>query len=272
MIKKISVGKRVVSGKKGIIHSFETFGALDGPGVRFVVFFRGCPLRCVYCHNRDMLDMRGGLTMTARELVDDILRYKPYFGEKGGVTISGGDPIFQPEFLLEVLKLCKENEIHTTVDTSLFTNRKVIDSIIPYTDLFMVSLKHFDNEIHKKLTGVGNKQILDNIQYLSHEIVACEGEKKHGETKKRCPKLWLRYVVLPGYTDTKDNLKALVEFLHQINFELIELLPYHTFGVYKWKEMGLKYALNGVKPPEHSDVLKIKKMLEKEGFKVQITE
>jgi len=255
-----------LSGKKGMIHSFETFGALDGPGVRFVVFFQGCPLRCVYCHNRDMVDARSGLSMTAKELVDDILKYEPYFGEKGGVTISGGDPIFQPEFLLEVLKLCKKNGINTTVDTSLFTSRKVIDSIIPYTDLFMVSLKHFDTEMHKKLTGVSNKQILDNIAYLSHEMIACRAGKKH------CPKLWLRYVVLPGYTDTKDNLKALVEFLHQINFELIELLPYHTFGVYKWKKLGLKYALKGINPPKVYDVLRIKKMLEKNGFKVQITE
>ena len=142
----------------------------------------------------------------------------------------------------------------------------MIDSIIPYTDLFMVSLNHFDTEMHKKLTGVSNKQILDNISYLSHEMIACRAGKNHH------PKLWLRYVVLPGYTDTKDNLKALVEFLHQINFELIELLPYHTFGVYKWKKLGLKYSLKGINPPKVYDVLRIKKMLEKNGFKVQITE
>lgn len=247
--------------KKGMIHSFESFGALDGPGIRFVVFLEGCPLRCVYCHNRDMLDMKDYLCMSAEELVNDIIKYKPYFGSKGGVTFSGGDPVFQPEFLLEVLKLCKKNGIHTTVDTSLFTSRKVIDSIFPYVDLFMVSLKHFNSEVHRRLTGCGNEQILDNIAYLSHEIVAHSG-----------PKLWLRYVVLPGYTDTKDNLKALVEFLHQINFELIELLPYHTYGIYKWKKLGLKYALNDLNPPKVSVVMNIKKTLEKEGFKVQITE
>ncbi len=275
--------------KKGMIHSFESFGALDGPGIRFVVFLEGCPLRCVYCHNRDMLDMKDYLCMSAEELVNDIIKYKPYFGSKGGVTFSGGDPVFQPEFLLEVLKLCKNNGIHTTVDTSLFTSRKVIDSIFPYVDLFMVSLKHFNSKIHQKLTGCGNEQILDNISYLSHEIAACGGKigtenKKVASGVERigsrssqnlrtgCPKLWLRYVVLPGYTDTKDNLKALVEFLHQINFELIELLPYHTYGIYKWKKLGLKYALNDLNPPKVSVVMNIKKTLEKEGFKVQITE
>lgn len=241
---------------KGMVHSFETFGALDGPGIRFVVFLEGCPLRCTYCHNRDMLDTKDYMSMTAQELVDDIIKYKPYFGEKGGVTISGGDPVFQPEFLLEVLKLCKKNHIHTTVDTSLFTSNKILDSIIPYVDLFMVSLKHFDSHMHKKLTGVGNEEILRNIQYLS----------------SRRAKLWLRYVVLPGYTDTKYNLKALVAFLHSINFELIELLPYHTFGVFKWRKLGLKYALEKVKPPKVKDVLGIRKMLEKEGFKVQLTQ
>ena len=277
----------------GMIHSFETFGALDGPGIRFVVFFEGCPLRCVYCHNRDMLDLKDYMTMTPRELLNKVLDYKPYFGAGGsgvgGVTISGGDPVFQPKFLLEFLKLCKKAGIHTTIDTSLFTSRKVIDSIFPYVDLFMVSLKHFDSKTHKCLTGVPNESILNNIEYLSGKIEGAErtgagagkvfakagkaGAAKPGAGKTpHRPKLWFRYLVLPGYTDTRGNLRALVKFLRDTTFERIELLPYHTFGVYKWEKLGLPYALKGVKPPTAAAVLKIKKMLEKEGFKVLLNE
>lgn len=246
---------------KGMIHSFETFGALDGPGVRFVVFFEGCPLRCIYCHNRDMLDLKDYMSMTPHELLKEVSNYKSYFGSKGGVTVSGGDPIFQPKFLKEFLKLCKKSSINTTVDTSLFTTKEVIDEIIPYVDLFMVSLKHFNSEMHKRITGVSNERILENLKYLSDYI-----------SKGKVPRLWFRYVILPGYTDTKENLSALMKFLHKMNFELIELLPYHTFGVYKWKKLGFKYALKGVKPPAIQSVLKIKKMLEKEGFKVLLNE
>jgi len=240
----------------GMVHSFETFGALDGPGLRLVIFFEGCPLRCLYCHNRDMLDLQHYMEFTPEKLLKTVLDYKPYFGEKGGVTISGGDPVFQPKFLKEFIKLCKRAKINVTLDTCLFTTKEILDDILPYVDLFMVSLKHFDLETHKFLTGVGNEKILENIKYLS--------EKK--------AKLWFRYLVLPGYTDTKKNLSALVSFLKKVNFELIELLPYHTYGVYKWKELGLKYQLEGAKPPSHKSVLEIKKMLEKEGFKVLLND
>lgn len=252
---------------RGMIHSFETFGALDGPGLRFVVFFEGCPLRCVFCHNRDMLDLKNYMRMTPVQLLKTVLDYKPYFGKKGGVTISGGDPVYQPKFLLEFLKLCKANGIHTTLDTSLFTTAEVIESLMPFTDLFMVSLKHFDSEIHKCLIGVPNEKILENIILLSKII---ERYKRLG---KAHPRLWFRYMILPGYTDTRKNLKALMEFLHKTKgWELVELLPYHAYGVYKWKKLGLAYALEGVKPPDPDDVADIKKMLEKEGVKVLLNE
>ena len=247
----------------GMIHSFETFGALDGPGVRFVVFFEGCPLRCVYCHNRDMLDLVDHSMMTARELLEEVRDYKPSFGRKGGVTVSGGDPVFQPKFLLEFLKLCKKDRINTAVDTSLFTSQKVLDSILPYVDTFMVSLKHFDSGIHKCLTGVPNEQILENLRYLSSYV---------GTAKRPKAKLRLRYLILPGYTDTRSNLSALRKFLREVKFELIELLPYHTHGVYKWEELGLRYSLEGVKAPSKASVQRIKKMLEKEGHKVLLNE
>lgn len=247
--------------EKGMIHSFETFGCLDGPGLRFVVFMEGCPLRCVYCHNRDMLDLKDYHIMTAKQLLDRVLDYKPYFGREGGVTISGGDPVYQPHFVLNFLKLARKEKISVALDTSLMTSKKVVDQLFPYTDIFMTSLKGFDNELHKCLTGVPNKVILENQRHLAKRI---------GATKKgHKPRLWFRFVVIPGYTDTKENLKALVDFLHETkHFELIDLLPYHTYGIYKWDKLGLNYALKGVKPPPVEKMMKIKKMLEKEGFKV----
>lgn len=256
-----------VSKTVGMVHSFETFGALDGPGLRFVVFLEGCPLRCVFCHNRDMLDLKDYIKMTPQQLFKIVADYKPYFGKKGGVTISGGDPIYQPKFVLEFLKLCKADGIHTTLDTSLFTSTDVVEALAPYTDLFMVSLKHFDSDIHKCLTGVPNERILYNIRTLNKIIV------RNKKLKKAHPKLWFRYMILPGYTDTKKNLKALVKFLHGVKgFELVELLPYHTYGVYKWEKLGLKYALDDVKPPALEKIWDIKKMLEKEKFKVLLSE
>ena len=256
-----------VSQITGMVHSFETFGALDGPGLRFVVFLEGCPLRCVFCHNRDMLDLKNYMKMTPKQLFKTVEDYKPYFGKKGGVTISGGDPLYQPKFLLEFLKKCKASGINTTLDTSLFTTSEVIESVAPYTDLFMVSLKHFDSNIHQCLTGVPNERILYNIKLLNKIIV------RNKKLKKATPKLWFRYMLLPGYTDTRKNLKDLVSFLHKTkHWELIELLPYHTYGAYKWKKLGIKYKLTDVKPPEPKKVLEIKKMLEKEGFKVLLSE
>ena len=244
-----------------MIHSFETFGALDGPGIRFVAFLEGCPLRCAYCHNRDMLDLKNYMKMSAKALLEEVGKYKAYFGKNGGVTVSGGDPVLQPKFTLEFLKLCKKAKIHTALDTSLFTSKKVIDSFLPYTDLFMISLKHFDSETHRCLTGVPNEKILENIRYLSEKL------GRAGSAKIR-----FRYVILPGYTDTKENLKALREFLGEVKFDLIELLPYHTYGVYKWKKLGLNYLLKGVASPSKKSIQKIKKMLEKDGFKVLISE
>ncbi len=242
----------------GMVHSLESFGAVDGPGLRCVVFLEGCPLRCAYCSNKDMLDLKDYQTMTPQKLLELVKPFKPYIGKNGGVTISGGDPVFQPEFVLEFLKLCKQEDLHTAIDTSLFTTREVIDMFLPYTDLFMVSLKHFDTATHKKLTGVDNHPILENLQYLSYVI----GKKKNG------PKLWFRYVVLPTYTDTNDNLGALIDFLSTMNFEQIELLPYHTLGKYKWEKLGIKYPLGNLETPKTESVVKIRKRLEKNNIKV----
>ncbi|MBU1018450.1 MAG: pyruvate formate-lyase-activating protein [Patescibacteria group bacterium] len=242
---------------KGRIHSFESFGTLDGPGLRFVVFLEGCPLRCLYCHNVDMLDMKGYQEMTPNQLLQTILPYKPYFeSSNGGVTLSGGDPILQPDFTAEFFRLCKKEKIHTTIDTSCFTTKKNLDKLIPVTDLWMISLKHFNEKTHLELTGVTNKPILENIRYL----------------KEKKAKIRLRYLIIPGWTDTSSNLRALKKFAKEIRPQEVELLTYHTHGIYKWKELGKKYKLGRVKPPSIKSCLKIKEMLEKEGLKVMLNE
>ena len=249
-----SKNKRV---PKGRIHSFESFGTLDGPGLRFVVFMEGCPLRCLFCHNVDMLDMCDYQEITPQKLLEIVLPYQPYFeSSNGGVTISGGDPILQPDFVKEFFKLCKKNKIHTTLDTSCFTTTKNLDKVIPETDLFMVSLKHFDGKKHLKLTGVSNKPILANIRHL----------------KKKKQRIWFRYIVLPGWTDTSANLKELRKFAQEIKPELIELLPYHTHGIYKWEELKKPYKLKRTKPPTHKSCKKIQAMLERAGHKVMLNE
>ena len=242
---------------KGKIHSFETFGTLDGPGIRFVIFMEGCPLRCLYCHNVDMLDMKDYKDMTPEQLFKKIIPYKTYFQSSGGgVTLSGGDPIMQPNFVVKFFTLCKQEGIHTTIDTSCLTTKETLDRLIPVTDLWMISLKHFNETKHLKLTGQSNKPILENIRYLS----------------KKKANIRFRYMVLPGWTDTFFNLRALKKFLKTVRFKLIELLPYHTHGIYKWEHLGLKYKLKGTKPPSENSIRKIKKMLEKEGWKVMINE
>ncbi len=235
---------------KGKVHSFESFGTVDGPGIRFVVFFAGCHLRCQYCHNVDMITGKGGRDYTVDEVMEKILKNKPYFEKSGGgVTMSGGDPFFQPAFLKELLKSCKENDIHTAVDSSLHVSQDAIANVMPFTDLFMVSLKHFDNEVHKELTGVPNEVILENLRFLNENKAA----------------LRLRFLVLPGYTDTEQNLEELIKFTKDINYECLELLPYHKMGVRKWKALKMPYKLDGVEVPSEERMAEIKKMLEQSG-------
>ncbi len=241
----------------GNIHSFESFGTLDGPGIRFVVFLAGCPLRCKYCHNIDVVYAKNAPQITAEELVQKILVNKPYFDASGGgVTVSGGDPVSQPEFLVEFLRLCQEHNLHTAVDTSLCAPSHVIEQIAEYTDLFLISLKHMDDKIHQYLTGASNRLIFRNIEQLS----------------KMQKRIWFRLIILPGYTDTKQNLTELTEYLKTVDFELIELLPYHEMGIYKWKELGLGYDLKDVSPPTPKQIAKVKNYLSDAGFTVVVNE
>lgn len=224
----------------GIIHSTESFGAVDGPGIRFVVFMRGCPLRCLYCHNPDTwAGNEGGRSISAIDLADEIMAYRNFI-RNGGVTISGGEPLMQPKFCKELCDILRRREIHTAIDTSgCFAPKGDIAGAIDAADLILLDIKDIDNEDSIKISGAGNKNTFETLRY-------CE------ETKKP---VWVRHVLVPGYTLRDDKLIRLRDFLSDFKcIEKIELLPYHTMGKYKWDELGLKYGLEGVDSPTEAEV------------------
>ena len=217
---------------KGRIHSIETMGLVDGPGIRVVVFFQGCKLRCLYCHNPDTWSEKEGNEYDVEDLVKKIKRFKSYFSTSGGgVTFSGGDPLRQPEFLLEALKRCKEEGIHTCLDTS-GVGFGEYDEILKYTDLVLYDVKHLTEEGYKHITGV-EKAETDKF------LEACQ---------KVGTKLWIRQVVIPGLTDSEEYISDLKKFVDGLeNVEKVELLPYHLLGVNKYETMGLNYRLKETK-------------------------
>lgn len=233
------------------VHSLESFGTVDGPGIRFVVFLQGCPMRCRYCHNPDTWEPSGGEEKTAEEIAREVLKYKSYFGEKGGVTVSGGEPLLQIDFLVELFTLLKENNIHTCVDTSGICfpengKNEKYDKLLSLTDLFLLDVKHIDDAAHKALTGRSNAAPLSFANYLS----------------ERGKPVWIRHVLVPGITDDDGALNRLRAFLDTLsNVEKVEVLPYHTMGEVKYEKLGMLYPLAGVKPPEKARVENAKKIL-----------
>lgn len=232
---------------KGKIHSFESFGTVDGPGIRFVVFMQGCPLKCLYCHNRDTWDTSGGNEYTVDEVLNQLRKYKNYFERSGGgITISGGEPTLQPEFVEAVFKDCREMGIHTALDTSGHTDIEKVRGLLQYTDLVLLDIKHAVNEKHKLITGVGNDKTKSFARYLSENNIP----------------VWIRYVLLPGYTDGEDDLQQAAGFIRELKtVEKIEVLPYHSMGAFKWKELGCEYKLEDVKEPTEEEVARAEKIL-----------
>lgn len=227
---------------KGLVHSYETFGAADGPGVRFMVFLRGCPFRCRYCHNPDTWAGQGGLSATPREVLDRAIRYREYWGSEGGITVSGGEPMLQAQFVSELFRLCRERGVSTCIDTcaGVFSRENAdILRLVDLTDTVLLDIKHIDPVKHRKLTGGDLAPVLDCANYLA-------------EIGKP---VWLRHVLVPGWTDGEDDWKRLADFIRPMsNIKRVDVLPYHTFGVEKWHRLGLSYDLEGVEPPSE-DVL-----------------
>ncbi|WP_238915917.1 pyruvate formate-lyase-activating protein [Clostridium sp. YIM B02555] len=224
----------------GKIHSIETMGLVDGPGIRVVVFLQGCALRCKFCHNPDTWAMNGGEEYTPEQLVKKIERFKSYFSSSGGgVTFSGGEPLRQPEFLLECLKLCKSKGINTCIDTAGYGFGDY-DEILKYTDLVLFDIKHITREGYKNITLM---EIDESLNFLE-------------AMKRNNTKMWIRHVVVPGITDGVEHLKELKEYVDTIpNVEKVELLPYHLLGKNKYDTLEIKYPLEGVKAMD-KDLLK----------------
>ena len=233
---------------KGKIYSFESFGTVDGPGIRFVIFMQGCHLQCKYCHNRDTWDCSGGTLYSADEIVEKVENYKNYIVPSGGgVTISGGEPLLQTNFLLELLPKLRDKGFHIAIDTSgVFELTENIKKIINLSDLILLDIKCINDDICKKLTGVSNKKELEFAKYLS----------------KINKPMWVRQVIVPGVTDKKEDLLNLKDFLSTLNnVEKIELLPYHDMGKFKWEQLGLKYPLADNPIATNEDVENVKIIL-----------
>ena len=218
------------------VHSIESFGTQDGPGIRLVYFLQGCKFKCLYCHNPDTIPMNGGLTYKIEHLMRRAINMKGYFGKQGGITVSGGEPLIQSQQLIPLFKRFKEEGIHTNIDTNgRVLNEYTKELLDNYADLVMLDIKHMDPEWHLKLTGMDNASTFRFAKY----------REESGKP------MWLRYVLVPGYSDQEEHLHALGQYFKDYQtIEKIELLPYHKLGVHKWKEMGWKYELLDV--PENT--------------------
>lgn len=238
---------------KGNIHSFESFGTQDGPGIRFVFFMQGCPLRCLYCHNPDTWDTKTvQQQLTAEEAFAEVKKVKGFI-RNGGVTISGGEPLLQAEFILELFKICKQESIHTCIDTSGFILNNKIKEVLEYTDLVLLDIKHIDTEKYKTLTSAALAPTLKFLDYLE-------------EINKPT---WLRYVLTPNYTDNEKDLHAWAEYVsHYKVVERVDILPFHQMGSQKWEQIGKKYQLKDLRTPTQEEIKKASEIFSSYGLKL----
>lgn len=237
---------------KGYVHSLESFGLVDGPGVRYVVFLQGCKMRCKFCHNPETWSADGGEEYTAEELFKKAYRYKNYWKQNGGITVSGGEPLLQIDFVTEFFRLAKQKGVNTVLDTAgqpFSENDEWLEkfkAFMEYTDLVMLDLKEMDGNLHHDLTGFGNENVLKMAQWLS------DNNKP----------MWIRHVLVPGVTDSESGLREMKRFVDTLNcVERVEILPYHTLGMFKWEKLGIPYPLDGVRTPTDEEVKKAEEIL-----------
>ena len=238
----------------GRIHSVETGGTVDGPGVRYVVFTTGCPLRCAYCHNPDTQHLKSGSETTADAVVADIARYVTFLRRaRGGVTISGGEPLTQPDFVTAILRGCKALGLHTALDTSGFLGARATPAMLDATDLVLLDIKSFDPAVYRRLTSVDLAPTLAFAHRLSDMGKA----------------MWIRFVLVPGVTDGTENVAGLASFVSGLrSVERVEVLPYHRMGEDKWKALGRPYALAGVPTPTRAQVAAVEDIFAAHGLAV----
>ena len=229
------------------VHSIESFGTVDGPGIRFVLFLQGCHLQCKYCHNRDTWNMNGGEYKSLDDIFEKIMKYKNYIYPNGGVTVTGGEPLLQVKFLIELFKKLKKENIHTCVDTSgMVALTDDIKKLLSLTDLVLLDIKHINSEKCKDLVGFNNEKELAFARYLSDNNFH----------------MWIRQVLVPGYTDDEQDLLQLKDFISSLStVDKVEILPYHDMGRYKWENLGFKYELDGVRIANDDDVNRAKNLL-----------
>ncbi|ONI44542.1 pyruvate formate-lyase 1-activating enzyme [Candidatus Epulonipiscioides gigas] len=233
----------------GRIHSIETCGTVDGPGIRYIIFMQGCPLRCQYCHNPDTWKTSTGEQIDSDEIIKEIIKYKPYMKNSGGgLTISGGEPLLQPEFVADIFKKAKKQGIHTCIDTSGFIGIDKIGNVLDYTDLVLLDIKSYNKDVYKDVTGVSLEPTLNFEQ----------------ELMKRNIPVWIRYVLVPNLTDNLNDIEELAKYLTTLtNVERIDVLPFHKMGEFKWKELNYEYKLKNTLEPDDSLIKETKEIFKK---------
>lgn len=238
---------------KGYLHSFESFGTKDGPGIRFVVFMQGCPLRCLYCHNPDTWNMGDKkIEMTPEEVFAEISKVKNFI-KTGGVTVSGGEPLLQADFILELFKLCKAENIHTAIDTSGYLLNDKIKEVLDHTDLVLLDIKHINPSKYENLTARPLEPTLKFVEYLN-------------EINKP---VWVRYVLVPGFTNDENDLKNWAEYVSRFkNVERVDILPFHQMGLHKWEQIGKEYKLRDVATPTKEEIEKTETIFKSYGLPV----
>ncbi len=238
----------------GKIHSRLSAGTVDGPGIRYVVFFQGCPLRCRFCHNPDTWGNKGATDTSVAELAADIVKYKAFFrASGGGVTLTGGEPLLQKDFVLELFRALKKHQLHLNIDTSGYiTADEQLDEILELTDMVMLDIKHIDDAEHQKLCSVHNEKIKNFLRILNEKQV----------------RTWVRYVLLAGINDELSYVQRYIDFIKQHDcVELVEILPYHEMGVNKWEQLGLTYTLSKDNIPSAESIRQINEMFREQGVK-----